>query len=332
MYFGMCIYETLSCEGRLDTCIIRPSSDSPILVTDRISDVGPKLSRDVDIGPLRFYTEDCGLSVRTASARLGPPMFRSSEHSIEVRIEHLNWPLPDGHAGYYILLLPKGFGGEIRASSGYPEIVFMEDVHQILYSVTVYPDRPSLRITASLDKRAEPPRDSERKTESEVFKHMLPSVHYTPVDNLIKALRHELRNAPSAFVCHSSADKVNARKIAIGLAARGIRPWIDEAEIRTGDSLIEKIESGIQSTTCLLPILTVSSVNSQWCREELKMAMAMQIRSKVKHVLPILMEDCKIPGFLLEKAYADFRNWDEYSDDDRLDRLAADIRDSAQNA
>ena len=62
------------------------------------------------------------------------------------------------------------------------------------------------------------------------------------------------------------------------------------------------------------------------------MAMAMQIKSRVKHILPVLMEQCDIPGFLLEKAYADFREWDEYSDDDRLDRLAADVRDAAREA
>jgi len=332
MYFGMCIYETLSADGRLETYIIRPSTDSPILVTDRIGDVGPKLSRDVDVGPLRFYTDDCGLSVRTASARLRPPMFQASGDVIKVRIEHLNWPLPDGHAGYYILLLPKGFGGDISASSGYPEIVFMEDVHQILFSVTVHPNRPSITINATIKIGAEPPRDSSRKTEKEVFQRMLPSVHSTPVDNLIKALQHELKNAPSAFICHSSVDKANARRIAIELATRGVRPWIDEAEIRTGDSLIGKIESGIQSSTCLLPILTSSSVKSQWCKEELRMAMAMQIKSKVKHVMPVLMEDCDIPGFLLEKAYADFRDWDKYSGSDRVDQLAADIRDAAKLA
>ena len=298
-------------------------------MTDRIADVGPKLSRDVDIGPLRFYAEDCGLSVRTASSSLGPTMFNSQGSSIEARIEHLNWPLPEVHAGYYLLLLPKGYGGEVRASSGYPEIVFMEDTHQILFSVTVHPDCPSVTIEAKLQVGARPPRDAQRQTEREVFKHMLPSVHYTPVDNLIKALRHELDDAPSAFICHSSVDKEQARKIAIGLATRGVRPWIDEAEIRTGDSLVEKIESGIKSSTCLLPILTVASVASQWCREELRMAIAMQISSRVKHVMPVLLEDCNIPGFLLEKAYADFRDWNEYSNDDRVDRLAADIRDAA---
>jgi hypothetical protein len=144
------------------------------------------------------------------------------------------------------------------------------------------------------------------------------------VDNLLKALRHDLINSASAFLCHSSSDKEQVRRLAINLASRGVRPWIDEAEIRIGDSLIDKIQTGVTSTTCLVPVLSKAAVNSRWCKEELRMALAMQINSGVKGVLPVLIEDCEIPGFLIEKAYADLRNWKTY--EDTVSRLAADIR------
>ena len=54
------------------------------------------------------------------------------------------------------------------------------------------------------------------------------------------------------------------------------------------------------------------------------MALVMQIKSGIKGVMPVLTEDCDIPGFLLEKAYADLRDWKTY--DDIVTRLAADIR------
>lgn len=75
-----------------------------------------------------------------------------------------------------------------------------------------------------------------------------------------------------------------------------------------GESLIGKIESGISGVTHLLVILSKSSVQSPWCREELRMALARQIGGKGIQVLPLLLEDCELPGFLQKKKYADFRD------------------------
>jgi hypothetical protein len=324
MYFGMCIYETLSSDGRIESILVNPSGDADMLVADRRSDVGPNLSRDVDIGPLRFYTNEQGLSVRTAAARLSSLAFRARDENLEVKIEHLNWPLKPVHAGYYILLLPPGYVGNVRTSANEHELIFMSDVQQLLLSATVVPASPSLTVVAKLQKGTQPSSSIVQKTSVEVFGTTLPGVHYTPVDNLLRALHQDLNNAASAFLCHSSSDKVEVRRLAIELATRGVRPWIDEAEIRTGDSLIDKIQRGISSSTCLVPVLSKASVESRWCKEELRMALAMQVKSGNKRVLPVIIDDCEIPGFLLEKAYADLRDLSRFGD--RVDRLAADIR------
>lgn len=324
MYFGMCIYDCLSVDGRLDSIIICPSEKSPFLVVDRLSDVGPNLSRDVDIGPLRFYTKECGLSVRTAAAQLRTPIFQAANDCIEFQIEHLHWPLPQSHAGYYMLLLPSRFCGSIHSSESSFRMDYMTDEHQMLISLTVFPFRPSLTISGSLKYNAPVPEKARKTTSRELYRNTLPGIHYTPVDNILKAMRHDLSSSASAFLCHSSADKKAARRLAIELATRGVRPWIDEAEIKIGDSLIEKIQAGIESVTCLVPVLSSSSVSSRWCQEELKMALARQIKSGTKSVLPVLIEDCDIPGFLIEKAYADFRDNNNY--DNTVDRLAATIR------
>lgn len=43
------------------------------------------------------------------------------------------------------------------------------------------------------------------------------------------------------------------------------------------------------------------------------MALAMQINNNRIKVLPALFADCDIPGFLIEKTYADFRNDKTYT-------------------
>ena len=51
----------------------------------------------------------------------------------------------------------------------------------------------------------------------------------------------------TVFISHSWHDKPLARKIADVLMSFGIGVWIDEAEIKLGDSLIRKIREGIDT-------------------------------------------------------------------------------------
>lgn len=44
----------------------------------------------------------------------------------------------------------------------------------------------------------------------------------------------------SIFLSHTYTDKTFVRKLAADLEAHGIRYWLDEAEIKVGESLIEK--------------------------------------------------------------------------------------------
>jgi TatD DNase family protein len=103
-----------------------------------------------------------------------------------------------------------------------------------------------------------------------------------------------------------------ARRLAGDLAHHGIRVWIDEAEILVGDSLIEKIRQGIDDMDYVAALISRASVCSPWVTKELDIAMNQEIEGKRVKVLPILLEDCELPGFLKGKAYADLRTPDRY--------------------
>jgi hypothetical protein len=92
------------------------------------------------------------------------------------------------------------------------------------------------------------------------------------------------------------------------LSGSGLKVWLDDAEIRVGDSLIQKIESGILEARYLVAVLSAASVQSRWCQEELRMALVGQIGGERITVLPVVASECVIPGFLREKKYADFRD------------------------
>src|SRR5262245_36924561 len=116
----------------------------------------------------------------------------------------------------------------------------------------------------------------------------------------------------SIFLSHSSIDKLFARRLAHHLEKAGVKVWIDEAELKIGDSLLQKLSEAIQSCDFVGAVLSKNSVSSQWVEKELKLAMAKEIESKRIVVLPILIDNVPIPSFLTDKIYADFRNPDTF--------------------
>lgn len=110
----------------------------------------------------------------------------------------------------------------------------------------------------------------------------------------------------SVFLSHNSKDKAFARKLATMLNESGVDVWIDEAELKVGDSLTQKIGSAIEQTDFLAVVLSHSSVNSPWVQKELALAMQKELAERRVTVLPILKESCEIPAFLRDKLYADF--------------------------
>lgn len=108
------------------------------------------------------------------------------------------------------------------------------------------------------------------------------------------------------FICHSSSDKRFAKKLNTNLVSFGFRTWFDEAEILPGDSLIGKIEEGLSASDYLVVILSPGSVNSEWCKRELRSALTFEISGKPLKVIPIIAKRCEIPPFLADKLYVDF--------------------------
>jgi len=119
-------------------------------------------------------------------------------------------------------------------------------------------------------------------------------------------------NAKGIFLSHSSRDKPFARKLAGDLKAAGLTVWVDEAEIQIGDSLISKIQSGIDDMEFLVVVLSPDSVSSEWVKREVAIALTEEIGNRRVKVLPVLYRDCILPGFLRDKKYADFRQPQNY--------------------
>lgn len=117
----------------------------------------------------------------------------------------------------------------------------------------------------------------------------------------------------SIFLSHNFADKPFVRRLAIDLENQGIKCWLDEAEIKVGDSLIEKIREGIDNVDYLAVVLSENSIKSPWVQREVDVAINQEIKGHRIKVLPVMLSICEPPGFLLGKLYADFTDESKYN-------------------
>ena len=128
-----------------------------------------------------------------------------------------------------------------------------------------------------------------------------------------KRKRREEIRVSSIFLSHNCKDKPFVRKLAKDLRGQGFYVWVDEAEIKLGDSLIEKIREGLDRVEYVGVVLSNNSINSEWVKKEIDIAMNQEIEGKKVRVLPLMLEKVDPPSFLKGKLYADFTSDDRYA-------------------
>src|SRR5665647_419979 len=107
----------------------------------------------------------------------------------------------------------------------------------------------------------------------------------------------------TCFISYSHADKPYATAIATGLEECGYRVWIDEGELRIGDSLVEAISAAIGQVDFLLALVSEASVTSNWCQKEVALSMTGEIDRQGNTVLPCRIGDTPMPPALADKLY-----------------------------
>jgi len=120
---------------------------------------------------------------------------------------------------------------------------------------------------------------------------------------------------PRVFLSHNSTDKPFVRLLAEDLRASGATIWLDEVELRVGDSLILKIADAISEADFILACLSPHSIASSWVRKELAIALTLGVNRNRVLVLPLLWGAIKIseiPVALVDQLYADFRQAADY--------------------
>lgn len=98
--------------------------------------------------------------------------------------------------------------------------------------------------------------------------------------------------SPTAFLSHATEDKDRfAVPLAKRLLAQGIDVWVDQWEIKAGDSLVKKVfTSGIDNASVFIVVLSRTSITKPWVSEELDAAVIRKIEGSCK-IIPVLLDD-----------------------------------------
>lgn len=106
-------------------------------------------------------------------------------------------------------------------------------------------------------------------------------------------------SAPKVFLSHASEDKDRfVLNFARTLRENGVDAWLDQWEMKPGDSLVEKIfEEGLKEARAVIIVLSKVSVQKPWVREELNTSVVNKI-SRGTQLIPVVIDDCEVPESL----------------------------------
>jgi hypothetical protein len=122
-----------------------------------------------------------------------------------------------------------------------------------------------------------------------------------------KEVRHQRdQKARIAFLSHSSRDKPFIRQLAADLKANGVQVWLDELNIKVGESIPEKISQGMAESDYFLLAVSQNSVASEWVKRELNSALIKEVEKRAVTILPLKLDNANLPSIIADKKYADF--------------------------
>jgi hypothetical protein len=116
----------------------------------------------------------------------------------------------------------------------------------------------------------------------------------------------------NVFISHRKADDREAERLAEALRAAGHQVWLDEWAINIGDSIVERINAGLEGATYVVVCYSSAGVTSAWMGREWMSALARQLNGHGVKVLPVQLTGGQPPAILADIKHADLvKDWSQ---------------------
>ena len=110
------------------------------------------------------------------------------------------------------------------------------------------------------------------------------------------------------FISYNIDDFTIANFLRIDLLNEGYEVWMDRWEISVGQSIVHEVDTALSDCDFMLLLLSEAALSSYWVSAEWQSMFMDEVTKGKVIILPLLLEECKIPTVLKAKKYANFKN------------------------
>jgi TIR domain-containing protein len=118
------------------------------------------------------------------------------------------------------------------------------------------------------------------------------------------------------FLCHSSTDKPQVRRLYDRLRADGIAPWLDEVDLLPGQDWHIEITRAVKSADVVIVCLSKGAITKEgYVQREIKLALdvAEEKPEATIFIIPLKLEECSIPDRLSRWQWVNWYEEDGYT-------------------
>src|SRR5215212_2446211 len=131
------------------------------------------------------------------------------------------------------------------------------------------------------------------------------------------------------FLSHSSHDNAVVRAVAERLRSDGLRVWLDDWELKPGDSIPSKINEGLESSRVLVFFMSANALGSEWARLESYTYLFNDPLNKERRLIPLRLDETEPKGTLKQFLHID---WLPAAREESYPKLLEACRPSPQSA
>lgn len=115
----------------------------------------------------------------------------------------------------------------------------------------------------------------------------------------------------NVFISYRKADEAQAERLAGEVRRAGHNVWFDEWEVELGDSVVGKMNEGLEGAAYVVVCFSSSGVTSAWMSSEWMSSLARQLDGRGVKLLPVRLTGGDPPAILGDRKYADLlKDWD----------------------
>jgi len=115
---------------------------------------------------------------------------------------------------------------------------------------------------------------------------------------------------PNVFISYRRSDFNAAERLAIEIRKHGHQVWLDEWKVNLGDSIVARMNEGLEAADYVVMCYSSSGATSPWMSREWMSALARQLEGHKVRLLPVVLTGGDPPPILADIVYVDLvKDW-----------------------